>query len=59
MNLLAYRLPVGHNEDWETNTRRCPMHLGAIGDVDDDWPDAEVSIYGAQMCCRCPFLREI
>lgn len=27
----------GHNQGWETNSRRCPMYIGMIARVDEDW----------------------
>lgn len=31
----------GHNQDWDTNPRRCPMYLHQISDVDEEWPDGD------------------
>ncbi len=31
----------GHNCDWPTNEKRCPMYLTEIADVDDKWPDGD------------------
>merc|ERR1719333_505727 len=30
----------GHNEDWESNPKRCPMYLHHIMEVDDEWNKA-------------------
>jgi hypothetical protein len=29
----------GHNADWEYNSKRCPMYLYEINDIDDRWPE--------------------
>jgi hypothetical protein len=31
----------GHNSDWPTNQKRCPMYLTEIADVDENWPDGD------------------
>ncbi len=31
----------GHNADWPTNEKRCPMYLTEIADVDEEWPDGD------------------
>jgi hypothetical protein len=34
----ASREPIyGHNEDWKTNPKRCPMYLSSISDIDEEW----------------------
>ena len=28
-----------HNEDWDTNPKRCPMYFNEIHDIDASWPE--------------------
>lgn len=31
----------GHNENWDIDTKRCPMYLHQIYEVDESWPEGE------------------
>ena len=31
----------GHNAEWPTNEKRCPMYLTEIADFDDKWPSGD------------------
>lgn len=32
-------LIYGHNQDWQTNPRRCPIYMSSISEVDPEWED--------------------
>jgi len=49
-----------HNEDWKTNSKRCPMSLEEIYTVDSRWPKEETTSKNGEYGVRCvEFYHEI
>jgi len=51
----------GHNEEWETNPRRCPMWLNTVHEVDGRWPrdDGDESVYFMHRLLTMQMLKDV